>query len=65
MAMGQGSIMGRIAPGLAANLAVLERDPTADIANLRSVLFTVKRGHRLDRTEYRPIRPGEMGDDDD
>ena len=65
MAAGQGRSMGVIAPGLAANLVVLERDPTADIANLRSVLFTVKRGRRFERTDYRPIRAEEMGDDDD
>jgi len=65
MAMGQSEHMGRIAPGYAANLVVLERDPGADIANMRSVLFTVKQGRRFDRADYRPIRPEEMGDDDD
>ena len=65
MTMGQSRSMGVIAPGYAANLVVLERDPTADIANLRSVLFTVKNGRRFDRADYRPIRPEEMGDDDD
>ena len=65
MAMGQGRNMGVVAPGYAANLVVLERDPVANIANMRSVLFTVKRGHRLDRADYRPIRPEEMGGDDD
>lgn len=65
MTMGQGAHMGRIAPGYVANLVALDRDPTADIANLRSVFFTVKRGRRFDRADYRPIRPEEMGDDDD
>jgi imidazolonepropionase-like amidohydrolase len=64
-AMAQGRTMGVIAPGYAANLLVLERDPVADIANMRSVLFTVKRGRRFDRADYRPITPGEMGNDDD
>jgi hypothetical protein len=62
---GQGRNMGVIAPGYAANLVVLERDPGADIANLRSVLFTVKRGRRFDRADYRPINAAEMGNDDD
>jgi imidazolonepropionase-like amidohydrolase len=62
---GQGRKMGVIAPGYAANLVVLERDPGADIANLRSVLFTVKRGRRFDRADYRPINAAEMGNDDD
>ncbi len=59
---GQGETMGVIAPGYAANLVVLERDPVADIANMRSVLFTVKRGRRLDRADYRPISSEEIPD---
>jgi imidazolonepropionase-like amidohydrolase len=65
MAMAQGRTMGVIAPGYAANLVVLERDPLADIGNMRSVLFTVKRGRRFERADYRPIRPEEIGGDDD
>jgi imidazolonepropionase-like amidohydrolase len=64
MAMGQSRNMGVIAPSFVANLVVLERDPTTDIANMRSILFTVKRGRRFDRADYRPIAPGEMGNDD-
>lgn len=64
MAMAQGHHMGRIAPGFAANLVVLDRDPSADIANLRSVRFTVKQGRRFDRTDYVPITRQEVGDDD-
>lgn len=55
MTMGQGRDMGVIAPGRLANLVVLERDPAADIANLRSVLMVVKKGRRFPRIEYRPI----------
>ena len=47
--------MGVIAAGHLADMVVLERDPVADIANMRSILFTVKRGHRFDRADYRPI----------
>lgn len=65
MAMGQSRTMGVIAPGFAANLVVLERDPGADIANMRSVLFTVKAGRRFDRADYRPVTRAEMGNDDD
>jgi imidazolonepropionase-like amidohydrolase len=64
MAMGQGGQMGIIAPGTLANLVVLERDPLADIANLRSVNFTVRRGRRFERADYRPISREEMPDDD-
>jgi imidazolonepropionase-like amidohydrolase len=63
--MNQGRDMGVIAPAFVANLVVLARDPVADIANLRSVVFTVKRGRRFDRADYRPIRREEMGDDDE
>ena len=65
MAMGQGQSMGVIAPGYFANLVVLERDPVVDIANMRSVQFTVKRGRRFDRSDYRPITAEEAGADDD
>jgi imidazolonepropionase-like amidohydrolase len=64
MGMGQGRDMGVIAPGRLANLVVLERDPVVDIANLRSVLFTVKNGRRFDRADYRPITPEEAAADD-
>lgn len=64
MTVGQEERMGSIAPGRLANLVVLERDPVADIANMRSVLFTVKRGRRFDRGDYRPISPEEMPDND-
>ncbi len=64
MMAGQAETMGVVADGYAANLVVLERDPVADIANMRSVLFTVKRGRRLDRADYTPISPEEIPDRD-
>jgi imidazolonepropionase-like amidohydrolase len=64
MTMGQGRNMGVIAAGHLANLVVLERDPVADIANMRSVLFTVKNGRRFARADYRPITPEEAAADD-
>jgi len=64
MTMGQGRAMGVVAPGYLANLVVLERDPVADIANMRSVLFTVRRGRRFDRADYRPITAEEIPDRD-
>jgi len=65
MTMGQGESQGVIAVGHLANLVVLERDPTADIANMRSVLLVVKRGRRFDRADYRPITPEEAAADAD
>lgn len=64
MTMGQGQDRGVIAVGYRADLVALERDPLADIANLRSVLFTVKNGRRYARADYRPITPEEAADDD-
>lgn len=64
MTMGQGRQMGVIAPGYLANLVVLERDPVADIANMRSVRFTIRRGRRFERADYRPISREEIPDDD-
>jgi imidazolonepropionase-like amidohydrolase len=65
MTMGQGQNMGVIAVGHLADMVMLERDPVADIANMRSILFTVKRGRRFDRADYRPISREEAGNDDD
>jgi imidazolonepropionase-like amidohydrolase len=54
LSLGKGQEMGVIAPGYLANMVVLERDPSADIANIRSILFTVKRGRRFERAETEP-----------
>lgn len=51
-AMGRGDEMGVIAPGRLANLVFLGADPSADIANLRQVRFTVRRGQRFDRSDF-------------
>jgi imidazolonepropionase-like amidohydrolase len=62
--MGEGDLRGTIRPGRLADLAVLERDPTIDIANMRSVVLTVKRGRPYLRADYVPITPQEVPDDD-
>jgi hypothetical protein len=64
MTIGHGRDMGVVAPGRRADLVVLGRDPLAGIANMRSVILTVKGGRRFARADYRPIAPGEAGDDD-
>ncbi|MDT9599810.1 amidohydrolase family protein [Sphingosinicella rhizophila] len=59
--IGKEAEMGTVAPGKLANLLFLARDPSADIANLRSVRFTVKRGRVYDRGDYRPVTAEEFG----
>ncbi|WP_328718337.1 amidohydrolase family protein [Streptomyces sp. NBC_00247] len=44
--------MGTVAEGKLANFVVLKDDPLADIRNLRTVTTVVKRGLRLDRSEF-------------
>jgi imidazolonepropionase-like amidohydrolase len=62
-AAGRERDMGSVAPGKLANLVVLARDPAQSLANLRSVVMVVKRGREYQRSDYRPIAPGEMNDD--
>jgi imidazolonepropionase-like amidohydrolase len=49
MAVGQGARRGAIAPGMDADLVVLDADPTADVRNVRTVVEVMK-GGRI----YRP-----------
>lgn len=64
MSMGQADAMGTIATGKLANMVVLSRDPSADIANMRSVVMTVKRGQVFNRDAYRPITAEEIKSND-
>src|SRR3546814_6933096 len=64
MTIGKAGEMGTVEAGKLANLVVLERNPLDDLGNLRSVVFTVKRGRRFDRADYRPISPEEIPDDE-
>ncbi|WP_404713516.1 amidohydrolase family protein [Sphingomonas sp. MMS24-J13] len=62
-AAGQERDMGSIVPGKLANFVVLTRDPSADIANIRSIALTVKRGRTYKRADYVPVRPDEVKDE--
>jgi imidazolonepropionase-like amidohydrolase len=44
--------MGSVEAGKLANFAVLDEDPLRDIANLRTITLTVKRGRRFDRADF-------------
>jgi imidazolonepropionase-like amidohydrolase len=51
--------IGTLAQGKRANILFLSKDPTTDIANLRSVVLTVKDGIPYPRAQYRPITKDE------
>ncbi|MCD2317200.1 amidohydrolase family protein [Sphingomonas sp. IC-11] len=62
-AMGQEADIGTVAPGKLANMVVLTRNPLTDIANMRSVLMTVKRGRAYHRDDFKPVTAEELGRD--
>ncbi|MFG2959356.1 amidohydrolase family protein [Streptomyces sp. NPDC048291] len=51
-AAGTEADMGTVEPGKLANFAVLDENPLDDIGNLRTITYTVRRGHRFDRAEF-------------
>lgn len=60
-ALGLGDEVGTIESGKLANLVFVSADPAMDISNLRSVVFTVRRGVPFRRDAYQPIAAGEVG----
>ena len=61
-AVGQAKDMGTVAPGKLANLTVFARDPSADIANLKSLELTVKRGREWLRAGFKPLTDKDLED---
>jgi imidazolonepropionase-like amidohydrolase len=61
-AAGQAADMGEVAPGKLANFIVLAKNPLADIENLKSLEFVVKRGRTYPRTAFRPLTADELKD---
>lgn len=59
-AMGQEAIRGSIAPGKLADFVVLAKDPLANIANLDSIVTTIKHGRAFARADYRPVTAQEI-----
>jgi len=60
--IGQERDMGTIEKGKLANIVFLSKDPLADIANVKSVVLTLKRGKAFARRDYRPITKAEAKD---
>lgn len=61
-AAGQADLFGSVQAGKLANLIVVAKDPTADIANLKTLEFTVKRGREYRRADFKPLTKAEMDD---
>ena len=54
--LNQEADMGTLAAGKLANMIFVAGDPSADVANLRRLVFTVKRGQRFERRDFAPAR---------
>lgn len=52
--------VGTIQAGKLANLIVLAKDPTADLENIKTLEFTVKRGREYRRVDFTPLTKAEM-----
>jgi imidazolonepropionase-like amidohydrolase len=61
-AAGAADDSGSIQAGKLANLIVTAKDPTADIANLKTLQLTVKRGREYRRADFKPLTKAEMED---
>jgi imidazolonepropionase-like amidohydrolase len=64
-AIGQQRDMGTLEAGKLANIAFLAKDPLADIANVKAVTLTVKRGLEFPRSAFHPIAKAEAKYADD
>jgi len=60
--IGRDKEMGTLETGKLANIVFVAKDPLADIANLRAVTLTVKRGKGFARRDWRPITKAEAKD---
>jgi len=61
-AAGQDKDMGSIGPGKLANMIILEMNPLDDLANLKTVIMTIKRGREYKRSDFVPLEPEDITD---
>ena len=59
IALGLENEIGTVEEGKYANLIFLEEDPLAGVESLRSIVFTLKRGKRFNRSDFVLGSPGE------
>ena len=61
-AASQDKDMGTIEPGKLANMIVLAANPLDDLANLKSLTLTIKRGHAYARRDFVPLTAADITD---
>jgi len=61
-ATGQERDMGTLAPGKLANMIVLARNPLDDIAALKTITLTIKRGRTFARKDFVPLKKDDITD---
>lgn len=61
-AVGQDAEMGEIVAGKLANMIVLAQNPLTDLANLKTLKATIKRGREYRRADFVPLVKGDIAD---